>query len=208
MLLMIFGVALATLMPWPMKLIVDYVLTNRPLPQSAAWIRGLPGGDSRLGLLTMFTVMWHLNASLSWITLFAALPLPLVMKRFTPCITESAYQQQQLEGQIYSFAEQNLTALPVVQAFGREEYEDKRFRRLSETTFQGYVRTLYSQLHFKVAVSIPTAVGTAGMMALGGIYVLQGSLSIGSLLVFLAYLDSLYGPLSAFAYLATGYASA
>ncbi|OLE68310.1 MAG: hypothetical protein AUI36_05540 [Cyanobacteria bacterium 13_1_40CM_2_61_4] len=51
MLLMIFGVALATLMPWPMKLIVDYVLTNRPLPQSAAWIRGLPGGDSRLGLL-------------------------------------------------------------------------------------------------------------------------------------------------------------
>src|SRR5262249_21654301 len=89
-----------------------------------------------------------------------------------------------------------------------EDYEAQRFRRLSDTTFRAYVRTLFAQIHFKVAVSVPTACGSAALMAVGGLYVVQGRLSVGTLLVFLAYLDSLYWPMSALAYLATGYASA
>jgi ATP-binding cassette subfamily B protein/subfamily B ATP-binding cassette protein MsbA len=41
-----------TLKPWPMKLIIDNVLTNRSLPSVAAWMTSLPGGDSSLGTLT------------------------------------------------------------------------------------------------------------------------------------------------------------
>ena len=45
-LLMLVGVALSLLTPWPLKLIVDNVLSNKPLPESLAWIRSLPGAGS------------------------------------------------------------------------------------------------------------------------------------------------------------------
>jgi ATP-binding cassette subfamily B protein len=63
-------------------------------------------------------------------------------------------------------------------------------------------------LQFKVGVNAATAVGTAAMMLLGGFQVLQGSLSVGGLLVFLAYMASLYSPLETLAYLSSGFAAA
>jgi ATP-binding cassette subfamily B protein/subfamily B ATP-binding cassette protein MsbA len=297
-LLVLTGVAVSALMPWPLKLIVDYVLKGEPFPQTVSWITMLPGGPSstallgwlvastvvlfvcrhtvttvqsyiengigikmthRLGadlfdhlqrlsvrfhsqqssgdllrrvttdsrcvrelvmgvfipLLTslasltiMFFVMWKLNPSLSSIALLVALPLPVLIKLLTPRMTERTYKQQQLEGQMMSLAEQALTAVPVVQAFGREEYEDRRFRTLSRRTIRAYLRALSSQLQFKIGVSAAIAVGTAAILAIGGLHVLRGSMSVGSLLVFLAYLASLYAPIETLAYLSTGYASA
>ena len=37
-LLVLMGAGLTVLMPWPMKLIVDYVLTAEPLPENLAWL--------------------------------------------------------------------------------------------------------------------------------------------------------------------------
>jgi ABC-type multidrug transport system fused ATPase/permease subunit len=44
---MLLGVALNLLKPWPMKLIVDNVLVERRLPVIANWMTYLPGGASR-----------------------------------------------------------------------------------------------------------------------------------------------------------------
>ncbi|MHC4177690.1 MAG: ABC transporter ATP-binding protein, partial [Planctomycetota bacterium] len=168
----------------------------------------IPLLTSLASLTIMFFVMWKLNPSLSSIALLVALPLPVLIKLLTPRMTERTYKQQQLEGQMMSLAEQALTAVPVVQAFGREEYEDRRFRTLSRRTIRAYLRALSSQLQFKIGVSAATAVGTAAILAIGGLHVLRGSMSVGSLLVFLAYLASLYAPIETLAYLSTGYASA
>jgi ATP-binding cassette subfamily B protein/subfamily B ATP-binding cassette protein MsbA len=121
---------------------------------------------------------------------------------------ERTYQHQQLEGKMMVLAEQTLMAIPVVQAFGREEYEDRRFRSLSQQTLQAYLSSISSQVKFNAGVGAATAAGTAAMMFIGGMHVLQGSLSIGSLLVFLAYLASLYGPLATLAYVSGEFASA
>jgi ATP-binding cassette subfamily B protein/subfamily B ATP-binding cassette protein MsbA len=45
-------------------------------------------------------------------------------------------------------------------------------------------------------------------MVVGGIQVMNGSLTVGSLLVFLAYVTALYGPMETLAYLSSSYASA
>ncbi len=49
-------------------------------------------------------------------------------------------------------------------------------------------------------MALATAVGTAAILWVGGQQVLNGSLSIGSLLVFLSYLNSLYGPVESLLY--------
>ncbi len=96
---------------------------------------------------------------------------------FNQPMTERTYQYQQFEGEIVALSEQNLTALPIIQAFGREAHEDERFRYLSQKALQAYVRSILAQMQFKVGVGGVTAVGTAAIMAYGGCQVLDGSLS-------------------------------
>ncbi len=298
LLLMLAGAAIEVLKPWPMKLIVDQVLTGQPLPRQAAGLSLLPGSarpegllgwmafatvllfmtgqllaalqayvqtgvgtrlSYRLGgalfdhlqrlslnyhsrqqvgdlvrrvttdsqcirelllgavlpvlaavisLLAMFAIMWRLDRTLSLLALFVAPILAVLIKRFDRPMTERTYRHQQLEGEMMALAEQTLTALPVVQAFAREDHEDRRFHGLSQRTLQAYLRAILAQTQFNVGVGTATALGTAIMMALGGFRVVAGELTLGSLLVFLSYLASLYAPLETIAYLTSTYTSA
>jgi ATP-binding cassette subfamily B protein/subfamily B ATP-binding cassette protein MsbA len=168
----------------------------------------VPVVHSLVSLGSMFAIMWQMDRSLSILAILVAPPLGVLIRLFAGPMAERTYEHHQAEGEIMALAEQTLTSLPVVRAFGQEAHEEKRFRNLSARTIQAALRAYASQLQFKVGVGSVTAVGTAGIMALGGIHVLHGSLSVGSLLVFLAYLASLYTPLATLAYLSSGFASA
>ncbi|OLE23421.1 MAG: hypothetical protein AUI36_33445 [Cyanobacteria bacterium 13_1_40CM_2_61_4] len=56
---------------------------------------------------------------------------------------------------------------------------------------------------FKLVVGLVTSVGTAVVMWLGATYALEGKMSVGTLLVFISYLGSLYGPVNAITYTAS-----
>jgi ATP-binding cassette subfamily B protein/subfamily B ATP-binding cassette protein MsbA len=156
----------------------------------------------------MFAVMWKLDRSLAMVAVAIALPLGLSIRRFTRPMTERSYEHQELEGQILAHAEQTLSALPLVQSFGREDDETHRFRDLSLRSLTAYLRAITSQLRFKMAAGGVTALGTAVIMAWGGAHVLGGELTVGGLLVFLAYLGSLYAPVETLVYVAAGYGTA
>ncbi|MBD2079357.1 ABC transporter ATP-binding protein [Leptolyngbya sp. FACHB-17] len=168
----------------------------------------LPVMTSLVSLVVMFSIMRQLDQNLSLIALLIAPLLVVLMRIFNQPMAESTYAHQQLEGEMMALSEQTLTALPIIQAFGRETYEDTRFHHLSHQTLQAYLRSIVTQLQFKIGVSSVTAVGTAGMMLLGGFQVAAGKLSLGSLLVFLSYLGSLYMPMETIAYLSSGFAAA
>lgn len=51
LLMMLAGMGLSLLSPWPLKLIVDYALTGESLPSPVAWISTLPGAGTATGLL-------------------------------------------------------------------------------------------------------------------------------------------------------------
>jgi ATP-binding cassette, subfamily B, bacterial len=296
-LLMLIGVGFDLLKPWPLSLIVDYVLTDRPLPSSVAWIASLPGGATPSGqtawlaagilllflfsqaavaiqgylqagvglrmaydlgghlfdylqrlslsfhgrrptgdlvrrvtkdsacirdlimgvflpvltalvtLVTMFAIIWSLSRTLALLALLIVPLMALLIRAFNRPMTERTYVHQELEGEVMSLAEQALTAVPVVQAFNRENQEDGRFRDLSQRTVRAAVRAVVSQIQFRVGVNAATAFGTAAVMFVGGLQVLQGGLSLGALLVCLTYVASLYAPLAALALVSSGFAA-
>ena len=162
---------------------------------------------SLVSLAVMFAILWKLDPLLSLISLAVAPPLAVLIRLFAAPMTERSFQQQQMESDVMALAEQTLTSLPIVQAYAREEYETRRFRRLSRRTVQAYLRTIASQLQFKVATGSVTALGTAVIMVVGGFHVLNGVLSLGGLWVFLSYLAALYAPMETLVYLASGWAS-
>ena len=168
----------------------------------------IPALTAVITLVAMITVIWQLDPPLALLAFLVAVPMGLLIWLLAPQMTERSYRQYDLEGQIMAHAEQTLSALPVVQAFVREEYEDRSFRNLSQRTIHAYLRSISSQLQFNIGVGAITALGTAATMWIGARHVLDGTLSIGSLIVFLAYLASLYAPLETLAYLSSSYAPA
>ena len=67
-------VGLVVLMPWPMKLLVDYALTEEPLPEAVAWVGDLPGGQTSVGLIAWLAV--------AMVIIFAAVRLVAGVKAY------------------------------------------------------------------------------------------------------------------------------
>jgi len=168
----------------------------------------LPALTSLLSLIVMFAIMWVLAPMLALLAVAVALPLAMLIRLLAGPMSDRMYAQEEREGQMSAHAEQTLGALPVVQAFGREQTEHERFRRLSGETLRAHLAALIPQLQFKYATSGFTAIGTAGLMTIGGFAALRGQLTVGEIVVFLSYLAALYSPLETLAYLSMSFASA
>ena len=168
----------------------------------------LPLLTSLVTIVSMFVIMWQLSPALAIFALALAVPLWFVIRYFARPMTDRKYKEWELQGEIAALVEQTLTAIPLVQAFGREAREDQRFREVARRTIEAGFRSEVSQHQFRVGTGTVTAVATAIVMAVGGWAVLEGSLSVGSLLVLIAYFAALYSPIETLAYLSEGFASA
>jgi ATP-binding cassette subfamily B protein/subfamily B ATP-binding cassette protein MsbA len=94
---------------------------------------------------------------------------------------------------LFSFTQQTLAAIPVVQAFATEERNRQRFRGLARDAVALSQRGNLLQSAHGLTNGLMTTIGTAVVLFFGGARVLAGALSLGSLLVFLAYLRSMQG---------------
>lgn len=162
---------------------------------------------SMTNLAFMFFIMWRLDPTLTLIALCAAPGLVFCIRLFSKPMKDSKYEEMTLQGQVSAQAEQVLTALPIVQAFDRQQHEDERFAELTNRTGRAFMRTIASQVRFRASAGTVTAIGRAAIMIIGGVRVLEGDLTVGGLLVILSYLASLYAPLENLAQVSTGYAS-
>jgi ATP-binding cassette subfamily B protein/subfamily B ATP-binding cassette protein MsbA len=168
----------------------------------------VPALTASVTLIVFFGVMWNLSSQMTVIALLAALPLPVLIRWLGPRMSEAAYAYQTAEGQLMAQAEQTLSAMPIVQAFDRGPVEVSNFHAATDRALSAYLRSISAQLRFKVAAGTPTAMGTALMLVIGGLKVTEGDLTVGTLLIFLTYLASLYGPVETLAELGSSFANA
>ncbi len=156
----------------------------------------LPLLQSGVTLVTIFVIMWRLEPTM---TLFASAAIPLqiaVMQLFGRKLKATTRQRRDLEGHMASIVQQALSAIPAVQAFTREELEHARFRRSASDTVAAYRRQTWMNQWFDLFAGLVTTVSTAAIMFLGARYALDGRVTVGTILVFLTYLNSLSGPLN------------
>ena len=162
----------------------------------------MPLVQSVVTLVLMFTIMANLQLTMTLVSLAVVPFLVASIRIFGGPMQRRTRVRRDLEGQMMSLVQQTLAAIPVVQAFTREQLEHERFRRFAADTVTAYKRATFSSIWFNLFVGLSTTTGTATIIWLGGRYVLDGTMTIGTLLVFLAYLGSLYGPLNSITYTA------
>jgi ATP-binding cassette, subfamily B, bacterial len=163
----------------------------------------LPLLQSGIMLVSMFVIMWKLAPEMTLLALGVVPFLMIAIRLFGQSMQVRHRERRDLEGHMMAVVQQTLSALPAVQAFTREELEHARFQHYADRTVTAYRRATAADLWFKLVVGLVTAVGTAGVMWLGATYALDGRMSVGTVLVFIAYLASLYGPVNAITYTAS-----
>jgi ATP-binding cassette subfamily B protein/subfamily B ATP-binding cassette protein MsbA len=163
----------------------------------------LPLLQSLVSLVAMFAIMWGLQPRLTLLSLAVAPFLGATIRLFRDPMKDRGRYRRDLEGKMASLVQQTLSGIPAIQAFTREEFEQARFQRYADETVEAYRSTTSSQMWFKLLGGLVTAVGTAAIMWLGAHLVLDGRMTVGSMLVFLSYLSSLYAPLNSITYTAS-----
>jgi ATP-binding cassette subfamily B protein len=156
----------------------------------------LPFVQSVVTLCAMFALMWQLQPTLTLLALAVVPFLALNIRLLGGPIKTRTRRRRDLEGHMMAIVEQTLNAIPVVQAFTREAREHAAFLAKAEQTTRAYVGATLAETWFSLGVGLVTTLGSAGVLYLGARDVLDHQLSLGSLLVFVAYLAALYTPLN------------
>ena len=155
----------------------------------------LPVFSAIISLGTMFGIMWRIDSSLTLLALAVVPYMMLILQLYARPMLERSYQQQEIEGRIYDVTEQTFSAMPVIQAFGREDFNDERFRLANRDALAATVSLTKFQMQFKILIGLATAAGTAAILWFGTQHFMETKISLGDIVLFLSYLGSLYGPL-------------
>ncbi len=145
-----------------------------------------------VGILVM---MFKVDAEFTWIALGVSPVLYLVSRYYTGTIKTTQRKAKRRESQITSVVQENLTSIRIVQAFAREEHEAHRFDRPSVKARKAQLQATELQAQFEPIIEITTVFATLLIVYLGGRRVLTGEMTVGTLVVFLAYLRILYAPI-------------
>jgi ATP-binding cassette, subfamily B, bacterial len=148
-----------------------------------------------LTLLGMLVIMLTLNWKLSLIVLAVTPVLVLLSLLRYRKIRDSARRQRRAEGQIAAKASEVLSSMHLVQAFGRESYEKARFENDSTEALKESVRTARLEAAAARAADLTVSVGTWAVVLVGSLEALRGTMTPGNVLVFAAYMNSMYTPI-------------
>lgn len=143
----------------------------------------------------MLLVMIRMDPLLTILSLTVC-PVLAVLVTLSPLrgwLIDSATHMHQQKSSVYSLVQWAIPAIRVIQAFTKEEEEHRRFMAQSQKSLRADLRFYLLESLYSGAVSVVIAIGTALVIWVGARHVLAGTLTIGSLIVFAAYLASLYG---------------
>lgn len=156
----------------------------------------MTSASAACSLLLMAAVMLRLNLLL---TLMALATVPLifaVIKILGRKMTERGALAQQADSAVTSLVQQSIAALPLIQSYTREAHEEEKFTAQTATAQEKRLAQHGWELIYWLAITVAFGVGTAAIVYLGATQVLAGKLTVGALLIFLAYLAQLYDPLN------------
>jgi subfamily B ATP-binding cassette protein MsbA len=148
-----------------------------------------------LTLVGMLGVMLYLSWQFTLVALCVAPVLFVVAYSFTRRIKKASRAVRKKEGEIVSVIAEVLSSMRVVKAFAREDYEQQRLERQSLESVEIALQARSIKAKLAPLVEVIVACGTALALWYGSRLVLAGTLTPGSLLVFLLYLGKMYKPM-------------
>jgi ATP-binding cassette, subfamily B, bacterial len=138
----------------------------------------------------LFVIQWQL----ALVSLVVTPLFFLVARRFSQLSKHAAREKRRRNGSLGAVAEESLANAALVQSLDRGDAEVARFRHEGERIVEAELAATRIRGLFSPLVDLIELLGVLVVITLGTWALSRGELTLGGLLVFLAYLSQMYGP--------------
>lgn len=146
-------------------------------------------------LVAMIVVTARMDFVLALIALTITPALFLLSLGCSRIVRKRSETIKNLDSSALAVIQEVIGSIRVIKAFGQENREHNRFVRRSAKRMSQQVRLSIQQAVFNVLIGLTIAVGTAAALYFGVRHVRAGTLTVGSLLMIMAYIAQIYQPL-------------
>ena len=155
-------------------------------------------------LFATFFVMVRMNWPLTLASLAILPPVVWAIRFYAVRVRNQSTDIHERESDLLTIAQEGLSQIRMVHAFGREAFEVDQFRRRASRSLEANMKLNMTSVASALVVGTLMAAGTALMYCIGSLQVMNpaAAFTLGDLLVFSAYLLMLYQPLEQLTYTA------
>ncbi len=161
----------------------------------ALLVSGVARALSYLVQIVVFTAaLFYLNWRLALAAIVVAPVFGLAARWFSRRIKQASREQRRRAGSITATAEEGLANLALVQAYDSVTAQTARFHRENLGRFAAQMAATRLRAAFSPLVELLETVGVLAVLGMGIWELTQGRITLGGLLVFVAYLGRMYSP--------------
>lgn len=149
-----------------------------------------------LTIATLF-IMLSINVKL---TLLALLPLPfvaLISRKFGKKMHKKFTRVQKCFSKLTDLAQENFSGIRIIKSFVQEEKEFERFAKENQNNFEANMDFIRIWGVFSPLIELISSLSFVVLVAVGGVFVILGDISLGEFVAFNMYLGNLVWPMMA-----------
>lgn len=149
-------------------------------------------------LMTLFGMiffMLYLDWQYTMIALIITPFLLIYISRLMSAVKEATREVRKKQSELMSLEQETLTSMLTIQAFGREDFEEKRFQKHNLDMSNAAIVARRKKAMIAPMVNLVMALGSALVLWFGARQVIHGQETVGDLVVFLAYLARMFKPI-------------
>ncbi len=145
-----------------------------------------------IGLAVVMLVLDVKMALLSFVLVPAVIVLTVIFKR----ISRRTYQITRTKiTALNTFLSENISGMKIIQIFNREKEKNNEFAGKSEELYQANYREMMVFAIFRPSIYMLSVLALVIVLAGGSTSVFAGTLSIGTLYIFLQYINTFFEPI-------------
>ncbi|MBL7788175.1 MAG: ABC transporter ATP-binding protein [Chitinophagales bacterium] len=148
-----------------------------------------------LTIVMVFAIMFYSDWRLALVSL---IPIPMLFYAtywFKESVNKSFQSVRNQVARLNTFLQEHISGMNVVQIFGAEQAEYKKFEEINREHTAAHIRSIWAYSVFFPAVEIIVASAWGLLVWFGAGWVIHGQTSLGMLVAFLMYLNMLFRPL-------------
>jgi ATP-binding cassette, subfamily B, bacterial len=160
----------------------------------------LPLATAVITLVVMFVILLRMDVTVALLSLATVPFLYLCLRYYMRTLVSRTEKVKELESGLIQHLYEVFSSMRLIKSFAREPYEVQRYTSMGQKVMRARIDITWQEALFSAVVSTIIILGTAMVLIVGGNQVLRGSMSPGDLIVVIAYLGAVYGPLSSIAH--------
>ncbi len=161
------------------------------------FVAGQMTGLFRILILVVLSIVFMFSMNML-LAVIALLPMPIIVLyslRFHNKIGSGFKECDESEGRLSAMAQENLTGVRVVRAFGRERYEKDRFEKHNEEYTGLWVRLAKVMSRFWSVSDILSGIQIMLVVVFGVVFCLRNEMTSGEYIAFISYNAQLVWPI-------------